>query len=103
MGVLGWDTDGSARHLSFHLLAERRRCKWSQETGKYIPVGVLSCVVTLVKGDLHESSKVKGLPRVFSNTLGLALGSRIFPSSCEGKLGVALGSLQGRRDLMQDL
>ena len=31
--------------------------------------------------------------------LGLALRSPIFPSSCEGKLGVALGSLQGRRDL----
>ena len=27
--------------------------------------------------------------------LGLALGSPIFPSSCEGKLGVALRSLQG--------
>ena len=31
--------------------------------------------------------------------LGLALGSPIFPSRCEGKLGVALESLQGRRDL----
>ena len=31
--------------------------------------------------------------------LGLALGSPIFPSSCEGQLGVALGSVQGRRDL----
>ena len=31
--------------------------------------------------------------------LGLALGSPIFPSSCEGKLGVALESLQGPRDL----
>ena len=31
--------------------------------------------------------------------LGLALGSPIFPSGCEGNLGVALGSLQGRRDL----
>ena len=31
--------------------------------------------------------------------LGLALGSSIFPSSFEGKLGVALESLQGRRDL----
>ena len=31
--------------------------------------------------------------------LGLALGSPIFPSGCEGKLGVALESLQGRRDL----
>ena len=30
--------------------------------------------------------------------LGLALGSPIFPSGCEGKLGVALESLQGRRD-----
>ena len=32
--------------------------------------------------------------------LGLALGRPIFPSSCEGKLGVALESLQGPRDLM---
>ena len=31
--------------------------------------------------------------------LGLALGSPIFPSGGEGKLGVALESLQGRRDL----
>ena len=31
--------------------------------------------------------------------LGLALGSPIFTSGCEGKLGVALESLQGRRDL----
>ena len=29
--------------------------------------------------------------------LGLALGSPIFPTSCEGKLGDALESLQGRR------
>ena len=29
----------------------------------------------------------------------LALGSPIFPSGCEGKLGVALESLQGLRDL----
>ena len=31
----------------------------------------------------------------FSLPLGLALGSPIFPSGCEGKLGVALESLQG--------
>ena len=31
--------------------------------------------------------------------VGLALGSPIFPSGCEGKLGVALESLQGLRDL----
>ena len=31
--------------------------------------------------------------------LGLALGSPNFPSGCEGKLGVALESLQGLRDL----
>ena len=35
--------------------------------------------------------------RRFLNTNGL--GSPIFPSGCEGKLGVALESLQGRRDL----
>ena len=42
-------------------------------------------------------------PSVFplgvSLPLGLALGSPIFPSDCEGKLGVALESLQGLRDL----
>ena len=40
-----------------------------------------------------------GSHRVISLPLGLALGSPIFPSGCEGKLGVALESLQGRRDL----
>ena len=36
-----------------------------------------------------------------SCALGLALGSPIFPSGCEGegKLGMALESLQGLRDL----
>ena len=33
--------------------------------------------------------------------LGLALGSPIFPWSCEGKLGVLLESLQGQRDLIE--
>ena len=36
-----------------------------------------------------HSSTLVSLP------LGLALGSPIFPSGCEGKLGVALESLQG--------
>ena len=35
----------------------------------------------------------------FRLPLVLALGSPIFHSSCEGKLGVALESLQGLRDL----
>ena len=38
-------------------------------------------------------------PSALSLPLGLALGSPIFPSGCEGKLGVALESLQGLRDL----
>ena len=37
--------------------------------------------------------------RVARGPLGLALGSPIFPSGCEGTLGVALESLQGLRDL----
>ena len=47
------------------------------------------------------SSHGRGLgPRdALKNPLGLALGSPIFPSGCEGKLGVALESLQGLRDL----
>ena len=32
--------------------------------------------------------------------LGLALGSPIFPSGCEGKLGSALELLQGKSDLI---
>ena len=36
----------------------------------------------------------------FRLPLGLALGSPIFHSSCEGKLGVALESLQSPRDLI---
>ena len=37
-------------------------------------------------------------PAILDNDIG-TLGSPIFPSGCEGKLGVALESLQGRRDL----
>ena len=44
-------------------------------------------------GEPGVSGDFWGLP------LGLALGSPIFPTGCEGKLGVALESLQGRRDL----
>ena len=36
----------------------------------------------------------------FRLPLVLALGSPIFHSSCEGKLGVALESMQGQRDLI---
>ena len=43
----------------------------------------------------HLDSKLQGREA----PLGLALGSPIFPSGCEGKLGVALESLQGLRDL----
>ena len=44
-------------------------------------------------------SALKGETVPDSLPLGLALGSPIFPSGCEGKLGVALESLQGLRDL----
>ena len=37
----------------------------------------------------------------FQVSLGLALGSPIFNSSCDGKLGVLLESLQGQRDLIE--
>ena len=58
---------------------------------------------------LAKTLKPRGFSRVaagfssfdedFSLPLGLALGSPIFPSGCEGKLGGALESVQGRRDL----
>ena len=48
-------------------------------------------------------SKIPQINTIFLESvilpLGLALGSPIFPSGCEGKLGVALDSLQGLRDL----
>ena len=37
--------------------------------------------------------------REFMLPLGLALGSPNIPSGCDGKLGVELESLQGRKDL----
>ena len=40
-----------------------------------------------------------GLTRKFERSHVGGLGSPIFPSGCEGKLGVALESLQGLRDL----
>ena len=46
-----------------------------------------------------RGSPVPGYDGDLSLPLGLALGSPIFPSGCEGKLGVALESLQGLRDL----
>ena len=42
-----------------------------------------------------------GNPFKTTHPLGLALGSPIFPSGCEGKLGVALESLQGLRHLRE--
>ena len=45
--------------------------------------------------NLHGQRSLAG----YSLPLGLALGSPIFPSGCEGKLGVALESLQGLRVL----
>ena len=57
---------------------------------------------------LAKTLETRGFPRVvaglssydgdFRLPLGLALGSPIFPSSCEGKLGVALESLHGKID-----
>ena len=54
------------------------------------------CCVWLREWPLNSDSSYDGDLRL---PLGLALGSPIFPSGCEGKLGVALESLQGLRDL----
>ena len=60
------------------------------------------------EANLAKTLEPRGFPRVaeafssydgdLSLPLGLDLGSPIFPSGCEGQLGVALESLQGRRD-----
>ena len=50
------------------------------------------------QGYCGAGTRLSGLHWV-SLPLGLALGSPIFPSGCEGKLGVAHESLQGQRDL----
>ena len=49
------------------------------------------------RGSVVACCRVGGTECI-SLPLGLALGSPIFPSGCEGKLGVALESLQGLRD-----
>ena len=64
---------------------------------------------TVVSKPLAKRWEPRGFSRVaaafssydgdLSLPLGLAQGSLIFLSGCEGKLGVALESLQGRRDL----
>ena len=51
------------------------------------------------RGFSRVAAAVSSYDGDLSLPLGLALGSPIFPSSCEGKLGVALESLQGPRDL----
>ena len=76
-------------------------------------LGHLSLLLSVMRGGqgLHLAKRwePRGFSRVaaafssydgdLSFPLGLALGSPIFPSGCEGKLGVALESLQGLRDL----
>ena len=51
------------------------------------------------RGFLRVAAAFSSYGGDLSLPLGLALGSPIFPSGCEGKLGVALESLQGLRDL----
>ena len=64
---------------------------------KWLPTPVF------LPGEFHGQRSLMGYGpwscKEFSLPLGLALGSPIFPSGCEGKLGVALESLQGLRDL----
>ena len=54
---------------------------------------------SLSRGEAKDSTLLSSYDGDLSLPLGLALGSPIFPSGCEGKLGVALESLQGLRDL----
>ena len=50
------------------------------------------------EGEVGMEGRRRGVRHLTYPVL-LALGSPIFPSGCEGKLGVALESLQGLRDL----
>ena len=47
----------------------------------------------------QESSRKTSISALLAMPKPLTVGSPIFPSGCEGKLGVALESLQGLRDL----
>ena len=65
-----------------------------------IPLGVFrGCREGSGTGHLAQTAGFSSYDGDISLPLGLALGSPIFPSGCEGKLGVALESLQGLRDL----
>ena len=63
---------------------------------KRVRNAVLGCNL---KNDKMISVHFQGKPFNITVIQVYALGSPIFPSGCEGKLGVALESLQGRRDL----
>ena len=68
--------------------------------GTNVPVldGKVDQVPRTCTAGLRKETKAREISN--SLPLGLALGSPIFPSGCEGKLGVALESLQGLRDLL---
>ena len=74
----------------------RKQCFWVSESTEWLGVEIF-CLVDLsigVSGVLKSPTLiVLLLISPFSIPLGLALGSPIFPSGCEGKLGVALEHL----------
>ena len=71
----------------------------------FIPGKETPCPSAAQPENLHPSGQGQAVRHAalplerISLPLGLALGSPNFPSGCEGKLGVALESLQGLRDL----
>ena len=63
------------------------------------PKGDESLVFIRGRGFSRVAAAFSSYDGDLSLPFGLALGSPIFPSGCEGTLGVALESLQGLRDL----
>ena len=98
-GEVGWEQRVSTGHQGFQvtfrssirnvgLLLRRRRGQGPHLAKRWEP-----------RGFSRVAAAFSSYDRDLSLPLGLALGSPIFPSGCEGKLGVALESLQGLRDL----
>ena len=70
---------------------------WIIEKAREFQKNIYFCFIDYAKA--FDCVDLNKLWKILKDPLGLALGSPIFPSGCEGKLGVALESLQGLRDL----
>ena len=96
---LGWE-DPLEKEMATLSTVLAWRIPWTEEPGGLQPMGsqshleVFTTFFNLILNLAIRSSWSE--PQSAPGLVFAALGSPIFPSGCEGKLGVALESLQGK-------